>query len=95
MGSAAPGAASRDGAPGNAAVLATYRQVAAVLMPNPAASSAIVSPVRRQARTSRACPAGVELASGSADPLPVPLDDTCGVIKGLAGQWQPGRTKAP
>jgi hypothetical protein len=42
-------------------VSVAYRQAVAVLMPNPAASSANVSPLRRCARASSACCPGLHL----------------------------------
>jgi hypothetical protein len=50
--------------------------------PNPAASSANVSPLRRYASTSRACRPGVQLAPGRPDPPAVTPDNPGGVAEG-------------
>jgi hypothetical protein len=75
----------------------TYRQAVAVLTPNPAAISANVSPLRRQARTSRACCLGFSF-QGRPDRGPVAADDARHAIEGLGGKRQRGTvesTEAP
>src|SRR5258708_31702703 len=81
-----------DRADSSATVSVTYLQAVAVPMPNPAASSANVSPLRRYGRTSRACCPGPSLRHG--EPIcAVAADDPGGVSEGLARQRQRGRVE--
>ena len=73
----------------SAVVSLTYLQAVAVLIPNPAASSANV--FAQVGQDQQGPPARVQLAPRRAGPLAVAPDDPGGVIQGLAGQRQRGR----